>query len=164
MYGNKPPASGPATEPIPGYRSKQDTEDATSNATDNKAYVAPTPAAATVGKTTFTVPMSVSATRPAPPATATTIPVPLPQPASAPASTATAPVPTDSFVVQIAAVSHQEDAELLITDLRKRGYIVTTHTEGDKLIHVQMGPFSTRKDADAMRQRLLAAGYNAIIK
>jgi len=166
MYGNKPPAGAPAIQSIPGYLSKQDAANANSNATDNKVYVAPQPAPTTataIGKTTVTVPMSDSSARPAPAAAATAVPVPLPPPAPAPAA-APVPVPSGSFVVQIAAVSHQEDAELLIADLRKRGYIVTIHTEGDKLIHVQMGPFGTRKDADAMRQRLLAAGYNAIIK
>lgn len=39
------------------------------------------------------------------------------------------------------------------------------HTEPqDKLLHIQVGPFSTKKDADAMRQRLLNDGYNAIVK
>ena len=34
----------------------------------------------------------------------------------------------------------------------------------DKLLHVQVGPFTNRKDAEAMRQRLLNDGYNAIVK
>jgi len=29
---------------------------------------------------------------------------------------------------------------------------------------VQVGPFATKKEADAMRQRLQADGYNAIVK
>jgi DedD protein len=81
-----------------------------------------------------------------------------PQPSSS-ASTA-----TGSFVVQIAAVSHQEDADLLVGALRGKGYSVIAHTEPDKLVHIQVGPFNNHKDADAMRQRLLADGYNAIVK
>jgi cell division septation protein DedD len=67
--------------------------------------------------------------------------------------------------VQVAAVSHQEDADILLNALKRRGYSVAVHHEPqDKLLHVQIGPLPTRKDADAMRQRLLADGYNAIVK
>ena len=87
-----------------------------------------------------------------PPATAANIPA--------------AAIPTGgSTMVQIAAVSHQEDADLLTTSLKRRGYAVTVRPEPqDKLLHVQIGPFPTHKDADAMRQRLLADGFNAIVK
>jgi DedD protein len=68
-------------------------------------------------------------------------------------------------LVQIAAVSHQEDADVLVTALKRRGYNVTVrHEPQDKLLHVQIGPFATKKEADAMRQRLQADGYNAIVK
>ena len=70
-----------------------------------------------------------------------------------------------SFIVQVAAVSHREDADLLITALKNRGYAVTARTAPqDSLIHIQVGPFSTHTEADAMRQRLLADGYNALVK
>jgi cell division septation protein DedD len=75
-----------------------------------------------------------------------------------------APSATGNFVVQVAAVSLQEDADLLVGALRSKGYTVTTHAQPDKLIHIQVGPFANRKDADAMRQRLLGDGYNAIVK
>ncbi len=68
-------------------------------------------------------------------------------------------------LVQVAAVSHQEDADMLLNALKRRGYSVSIrHEPQDKLLHVQIGPLATRKDADAMRQRLLADGYNAIVK
>ena len=74
------------------------------------------------------------------------------------------PEPT-ATMVQIAAVSHPEDAEALIAALKKRGYTVTVRSEPqDKLSHVQIGPFASRADANAMRQKLLADGYNAILK
>jgi cell division septation protein DedD len=70
-----------------------------------------------------------------------------------------------TFIVQIAAVSHQEDADLLVAALKRKGYSVASRTEPqDKLIHIQVGPFPTKKDAEAMRQRLLGDGYNAILK
>jgi cell division septation protein DedD len=69
------------------------------------------------------------------------------------------------WMVQIAAVSHSEDAEVLVNALRKRGYTVTARREiGDNLIHVQTGPFVNRNDANAMRQKLLSDGYNAIVQ
>jgi cell division septation protein DedD len=93
-----------------------------------------------------------------PPAPATTAP--------AAAVTPAAPgVPTGpAVVVQIAAVSHQEDADLIATTLRRRGYVVNIRTEPDKLLHVQVGPFTNRKDAEAMKAKLLADGFNAYIK
>ncbi|HMG85058.1 MAG TPA: SPOR domain-containing protein [Terracidiphilus sp.] len=69
------------------------------------------------------------------------------------------------WMVQIAAVSHPEDAEVLVNALRKRGYAATARREvGDNLIHVQTGPFANRNDANATRQKLLNDGYNAIVE
>jgi DedD protein len=69
------------------------------------------------------------------------------------------------WMVQIAAVSHSEDADVLLSALRKRGYAVSARRDpGDNLIHVQVGPFSSHADAASMRQRLLNDGYNAIIE
>ena len=69
------------------------------------------------------------------------------------------------IMVQIAAVSHPEDADVLVSALRKRGYTVGyRHDPADGLLHVQIGPFANRSDALAMRQRLLNDGYNAIVQ
>ena len=68
-------------------------------------------------------------------------------------------------MVQIAAISNPADADVLVGALQKRGYSVTArHVTSDALIHVQVGPFSNRADAIAMRQKLLGDGYNAILK
>jgi cell division septation protein DedD len=88
-------------------------------------------------------------------------------PAAAASSTAPAPVPVPGFgtvVVQVAAVSHEEDADLIASTLKRRGYVVNIRTEADKLLHVQVGPFATRKDAEAMKAKLLSDGFNAYIK
>lgn len=72
---------------------------------------------------------------------------------------------TGSVMVQVAAVSHQEDADLLVGALRSRGYAVSARpAASDGFIHVQIGPFSDKKAAEAMKQRLLSDGYNAILK
>ncbi len=69
------------------------------------------------------------------------------------------------IMVQIAAVSHPEDADVLVGALRKRGYAVSAHRDpADGLLHVQVGPFANRNDAVAMRQKLLNDGYNAIVE
>jgi len=69
------------------------------------------------------------------------------------------------FIVQVAAVTRQEDAEVLVSALRKKNYpVFIASVPTDKLLHVQVGPFSDRNDAEAMRSRLAADGYNAILK
>ena len=72
--------------------------------------------------------------------------------------------PGSGVMVQVAAVSHVDDANVLMGALRKRGYAVTVRREpDDSLIHVQVGPFASRADANAMSQRLLGDGYNAVV-
>lgn len=67
--------------------------------------------------------------------------------------------------VQVAAVSQQQDADVLASALRRRGYAVMAHRDAaDNLIHVRIGPFTTREDAEKWRQKLLSDGYNAIIQ
>jgi DedD protein len=71
-----------------------------------------------------------------------------------------------TIVVQVAAMSHQEDADVVAVDLKRRGYVVAIRREPqDKLFHVQIGPLATKKEADGMRMRLQTDGYNnAIVK
>ncbi len=78
---------------------------------------------------------------------------------------ASEPVAGGGFIVQVAAVSHQQDAELLVNALRSKGYPVSAHTEPqDKFFHIQVGPYATHKDADIAKQRLVADGYQPIVK
>ena len=86
--------------------------------------------------------------------------------AEAPVVTTPAPaVAVGSYVVQVAAVSHEEDAQLLVNALRVKGYPVSAHTQPqDKFFHIQVGPFTNIKDATAAKQRLLADGYQPIVK
>ncbi len=75
------------------------------------------------------------------------------------------PASAGSVMVQIAAVSQQEDADVLMSALRKRGYAVAGRREPlDGLIHVRIGPFKTRDEAETWRQKLLSDGYNAIVQ
>jgi cell division septation protein DedD len=70
-----------------------------------------------------------------------------------------------SIMVQIAAVSQAEDAEVLMSALRKHGYAVGARREPlDGLIHVRIGPFKSDDEAEKSRQKLLSDGYNAIVQ
>jgi DedD protein len=100
------------------------------------------------------------------------------KPALPPQSTQSQPAPAQSaaaskaqasssppLMVQIAAVSHPEDAQVLVSALRRRGFAVTIrHDPADGLLHVQIGPFANRTEAAAVRQKLLNDGYNAIVQ
>jgi len=87
-------------------------------------------------------------------------------PAAPAAGSAPPSVPTGSYSVQVAAVSHQEDADALAEALRKKQYTATVvaGTGGDKFFHVQVGPFADLKDAETMKARLVSDGYNPIVK
>lgn len=80
-------------------------------------------------------------------------------------TTGSAPLAAGETMVQVAAVVHQEDANVLVSALRRKGYsaVVRNGTQ-DKLLHIQIGPYSSRAQALAMRQKLLSDGYNAILK
>lgn len=68
-------------------------------------------------------------------------------------------------MVQIAAVVHPGDADMLARALRSSGYAASVRTEPqDKFLHVQIGPFASRDQAKAMRARLQGDGYNAFLK
>jgi DedD protein len=75
-------------------------------------------------------------------------------------------LPTSAYFVQVAAVTKQEDADALVDALKKKDYpaFVAPQTKIDTFFHVQVGPYSDVKDAEAMRTRLIADGYSPIVK
>jgi DedD protein len=90
---------------------------------------------------------------------------------SAPAEGDAPPDPTalvsgqNNYFVQVAAVSKQEDADALVDALKKKQYAAfAANAPGDKLFHVQVGPFSDIKDAEGARAQLVKDGYNPILK
>ena len=94
-------------------------------------------------------------------------PAPDATPAPPPANSLdpTAPAPLNAYYVQVAAVSKAEDGEALVDALKKKQYpAFSTNTPTDKLIHVQVGPYTDIKDAEAMRAKLVGDGYNPILK
>lgn len=74
------------------------------------------------------------------------------------------PSATTGYMVQIAAVSHAEDAFVLVNALRNRGFAATAQHMPDGLIHVRIGPFATHEEASRMSARLLGDGYNAMVQ
>jgi cell division septation protein DedD len=69
-----------------------------------------------------------------------------------------------ALMVQIAAVSHQEDADVLVEALRKRGFEPTVSSGDDGQLHVRVGPFASLSEANAMREKLTNDGYNAVVQ
>ena len=92
-----------------------------------------------------------------------------PEPSAAPAaassnSDAARSTLGSGYLVQIAAVRYQEDARLLSETLRKQQFPVVITQPGDNLFHVQVGPYADLKEAEAIRARLVSAGYNPFLK
>jgi cell division septation protein DedD len=82
-------------------------------------------------------------------------------PATVPSAPIPAVIPEGSFIVQVAAVSHPEDAQYVVAALKAKGYPAASRTEPqDKLFHIQVGPYTNRKDAEAIKLRL----NNPIVK
>ena len=124
-----------------------------------------------------TAPPSAEKSEPAPkedstqesPAPAAARPATAKQPAREPAAenqtapVASAPLPatssTGQFVVQVSATTREGDAQSLLAALKRKGYTATVRQEQDQRYHVQVGPFATRADAEAMRKQLDADGY-----
>jgi len=75
--------------------------------------------------------------------------------------------PAGTYLVQIAAVTHEEDAAALAGALRKKSYaaaVVPSPNGKDKLFHVVLGPYASLQDADTMKTKLQSEGYNPIVK
>jgi DedD protein len=90
--------------------------------------------------------------------------------AASPAPPGSHPAPVTgpgTIVVQIAAISREDDAVALAGALRKKNYsvfVVNNPVTNDKLYHVQVGPFTSLQDAEAMKLKLTGEGYNPIVK
>ncbi len=100
---------------------------------------------------------------PPPSATASTPAASAPAPSVSPNTGAAA---AGGYFVQVAAVSREEDANALVEALKKKQYpaFAANNSTADKYYHVQVGPYAAFKDAEAMRARLIADGYNPILK
>lgn len=135
--------SQPATPAFPANTSTQGAEAAGGGTTNTAAASQPTPVAQT---------------------TTTSYAIKNPSKSSSAQSTAAASSQA-LIMVQVAAISRPQDADVLISALQKRGFSATARRETtDNLLHIQIGPFATRQQAMAARTQLINDGYNAILK
>ncbi len=146
--GTKPPAAHPAGSPLPA---------------DGAPAPTTTPAQSDLTFYKSTEQKDVSAKL--------TPPEPKPSPASSPHAPAAKQAPAPEvhsgagYVVQVAAVAKQEDAQALADSLRKKSYpVFVMSTANDKLVRVQVGPFAELRQAEDMKSKLAGDGYNAIVK
>jgi DedD protein len=118
------------------------------------------PGASSKGSPPATTPVAEKPAQPALPSAGN------PTQAAQPAPNVRAAPPSQAqFTVQIAAVANSEDADVLAAALRKRGYSVMARREpADGLIHVRIGPFNSRDEANRWRDKLLGDGYNAVVQ
>jgi DedD protein len=73
------------------------------------------------------------------------------------------------LLVQVAALTNQQDANDMIGVLQSRGYpaLILTPQQArsaDTLFRVVAGPYQTRADAEAARSKLAAAGFKPFIR
>ena len=103
-------------------------------------------------------PAATPNTPPDPPATQTATTTNIPDATNLPSA--------NSYYVQVAAVTKEEDANALVEALKKKQYPAFTASGSatDKLFHVQIGPYVDVKDAEIMRAKLISDGYNPILK
>lgn len=72
-------------------------------------------------------------------------------------------------ILQVIASSSQKDAENLVAALKSRGYpafLVTPQQvhSSDNLFRVQVGPFSTRQNAEKFRKKLSDQGFHPFFR
>lgn len=73
------------------------------------------------------------------------------------------------YTVQVAATRTKQDAERLVGILKGHGYPVFLVAPGqsgtkDELYRVQVGPFTSREDAEKVRARLVQEGFKPFIR
>jgi DedD protein len=107
---------------------------------------------------------------------------PFPQPASMPAvannktparasnpsskfGNAATQAPAGAYTLQVAALRKEADAHAVAASLLKKKFpaFVVSPTS-DKYFHVQVGPYSDSKSAEAAKKGLESAGFKAIVK
>jgi DedD protein len=80
-------------------------------------------------------------------------------------SASAAQTPAGTYVLQVAALRKEADAQAVAASLLKKKFpaFVISPTS-DKYFHVQVGPYSDPKSAEAAKKGLENAGFKAIVK
>lgn len=88
-------------------------------------------------------------------------PAPVPVKSSRPVSIAPS-IPGGAILLQVAAVSNQDDALSIAGSLQRKHFPATVLTsQKDKFYRVQVGPYRDQKSADAAKKGLEDAGFKA---
>jgi cell division septation protein DedD len=127
-------------------KSSEPASSATANSAGKKGREAPPPALQAMEK----------------PATVAKVAAPAPSTTGLPQASS-----SGTYLVQIAAVTHEEDAAALAGALRKKSYaaaVVPSPNGKDRLFHVVLGPYASLQDAEAMKLKLQGEGYSPIVK
>jgi DedD protein len=107
--------------------------------------------------------VSPATPNPSPPVVRTSAPSKTAGSPSKPSSTPA--IPAGEYTLQVAALTKEADAVDLATRLQKKefpAFVLSPRT--DKYYHVQVGPYSDQKAAEAARIGLEGAGFKAIVK
>lgn len=112
---------------------------------------------------------SAKATEPLHPVAASPTPKPVNVRDVAPAkakSAMNAPlIANGSYVLQVAALTKENDALALANTLQKKKFpAIVLSPQADKFYRVQVGPYADQKAADAAKKGLEGAGFKAIVK
>ena len=77
-----------------------------------------------------------------------------------------APAPAESVItLQVAALSKRDDADAMVALLKRKSFPVTLVTNApDNLFRVQVGPYTSVKEAEAVKTRLEREGFKPIVK
>ncbi len=166
------PAYVPKSEPVP-KKSLQppvidaETDPATSDKIADSGWVYPeagTPAKSEPHLDTSTKPVPVAPQPAAAKAMSSKVKSELPTATVRSAKTivSTPLVPTGSFLLQVAALTKQDDALAIASSLQKKHFLATVSPpQRDKYFRVQVGPFKDQKSADAAKKGLEGEGYKA---
>jgi DedD protein len=146
-----PPA---ATESDPSTSTtNSDWEFYSSKSAKSEPHLGPVPKAPATPPASKTVSekSKVAPVTPAPPAAKTSKPV-----TSAPL------IPNGALVLQVAALTKQDDALSIASSLQKKHFAAYVQTpQKDNFYRVQVGPLKDKKAADAERKRLESEGFKA---
>ena len=102
------------------------------------------------------------------PESATAAPTAASNPPSAPSEAARQSAvgpPPPGILVQVSALTRQQDAETLVQLLKEKKLpVLVTTVPGDSLFHVVVGPYQTEREAQQVKRTLEGDGFQPIIK
>ncbi|MBF8305911.1 MAG: Sporulation related protein [Acidobacteria bacterium] len=88
-----------------------------------------------------------------------------PNPPSEPARQSGVVQPPPGILIQVSALTRQQDAETLVQLLKEKKLpVLVTTAPGDSLFHVVVGPYQSEREAQQVKRTLEEDGFQPIIK